>query len=201
MIASWSTPPRRTLPLALLLAGAALAGCATTSPSRSVAGPAATPAGSAPRSSATSGGGCPVAEQTGLLRSNTLIDLEVGTDGLADLVTLAFGDPAPGPAGGTGRLRAVEPPFVEGGSGEPVDVLGAHHVELHLDGMLIADETGNATYRGETSITPNMLALRQVEMTEAFEGVYNFVVGYDGNGCVGLADDAAARTLTISIGR
>ena len=73
-------------------------------------------------------------------------------------------------------------------------------MELHLDGMLIADEAGNAVYQGETSVKPDLLALRQVEMTEAFEGVYNFVIGYDGNGCVGLVDDEATRTLTITIG-
>jgi hypothetical protein len=37
-------------------------------------------------------------------------------------------------------------------------------------------------------------------MTEAFEGVYNFVIGYDGNGCVGLVDDEVTKTLTITIG-
>lgn len=71
---------------------------------------------------------------------------------------------------------------MQGGSGQPVEVAGTHFVEFHLDGMLIADEVGGALYQGETSLKPNMVALAQVEMTEAFEGVYNFVIGYDGNG-------------------
>lgn len=66
--------------------------------------------------------------------------------------------------------------------------------------MLIADEVGGTLYQGETSLKPDMVALKQVEMTEAFEGVYNLVIGYDGNGCVTLIDDARTKTLTITIG-
>lgn len=147
------------------------------------------------------GAGCPVVERTGDLRSNTLVDMTVSVDGLVDRITFQLGEVAPGPIGSTGRLRAVEPPFAQGGSGLPVEVAGSHFVELHLDGMLLADEAGNAVYRGETSVRPNLSAVRQIEMTEAFEGVYNFVIGFDGDGCVGLVDDPVARTLTITIGR
>ena len=66
--------------------------------------------------------------------------------------------------------------------------------------MLIADEVGGVMYVGETSVKLDMLALEQVEMTEAFEGVYNFVIGYDGDGCVTLIDDATTKTLTLTIG-
>ncbi len=146
-------------------------------------------------------GPCAVTEQTGIPGSNTLIDLTIETDGVADRLVFQLGPPAPEPTGSTFRLRAVEPPFVQGGSGEPIEVAGTHFVEFHLDGMLIADEVGNGVYRGATSVKPGFAALRQVEMTEAFEGVYNFVIGYDGDGCVALIDDAVARTLTITIGQ
>jgi len=119
---------------------------------------------------------------------------------LADRIVFGLGEPAPEPTGGTGRLKAVEPPFAQGGSGLPVEVEGTWFVEFHLDGMLIADESGNPVFRGETSLKPGLPALRQVEMTEAFEGIYNLVIGYDGNGCVGLVDDEATKTLTITIG-
>lgn len=127
--------------------------------------------------------------------------MAIGSDGLSDRVAFRLGDPALEPSGSTGRLRAVRPPFAQGGSGLPVEIEGTRFVELRLDGMLLADETGNPTFAGEASVKPGLLALRQVEMTEAFEGVYIFVIGYDGNGCVTLLDDAAARTLTLVIRR
>jgi hypothetical protein len=190
-----ASPARGTVAavaLAAVFGAAALAGCATT-PSPGPAHPTGSPVATA------GGGGCPVVERTGDLRSNTLIDMRLSSDGLVDRITFQLGDIAPGPTGSTGRLRAVEPPFAQGASGLPVEVAGTHFVELHLDGMLIADDSGNAVYRGETSVKPALLAVRQVEMTEAFEGVYNFVIGFDGDGCVGLVDDPAARTLTVSI--
>lgn len=175
-----------------LLVALAIAACTTTSPTQS---PTSTPA-----ASPTPGVACPVAEQTGALRSNTLTGMEIRTTVAADQIVFTLGAIAPGPTGSAGRLKAVEPPFSEGGSGLPVEVLGEHFVELHFDGMLLVDESGTVLYTGETSVMPDVPALRQVEMTEAFEGVYNFVIGYDGAGCVTLTDDAAARTLTISLG-
>ena len=192
----------RRLALAVVLVVTSLTGCAATpSPPASSVRPTVTPPGGAPAPTGTAGGGCPVVEQSGVLRSNTLVDISISSDGLSDRIILALGDPAPEPRGSTGRLKAVQPPFAQGGSGLPVEVEGTHFVEFRLDGMLLADENGNPTYVGETSVKPGMLALRQVELTEAFEGVYVFVIGYDGNGCVTLLDDATARTLTLTIGR
>ncbi|MBI2777851.1 MAG: hypothetical protein HYX57_11405 [Chloroflexi bacterium] len=173
-----------------------VAACGTTvSPVPSVTGSLP------PTGQATGGSGCPVAAQSGALRSNTLVDLETRSDGLNDFVTLTLGDPATNPAGtGTGELRAAEPPFVAGASGAEIEVLGAHHVDVKLTEMAITDDAGNPTYVGPTSLKPAMLALKQVEQTEAFEGVYAFVIGYDGNGCVSLASDPATKTVTITIG-
>ncbi len=171
-----------------------VAGCLTnTSPSSPPVGPTAAPTG-------TAGDGCAVAEQTGVLRSNTLVDMDVRSDGVSDFVVFTLGEEAANPIGnGNGRLKAAQPPFAQGGSGLPVEIEGGHFVEVHFDGMLIADEVGGALYQGETSLKPDMVALKQVEMTEAFEGVYNLVIGYDGDGCVGLSDDAATKTLTLTI--
>jgi hypothetical protein len=198
------TPPRRAAgtaavaALTALLGVAGLAGCSSTSPPAPSGGQTASMPASTPTPAA--GGGCRVTEQTGVLRSNTLTHMTATFDGLRDRITFQLGEIAPDPTGSSGRLRAVAPPFAQGASGLPIEVDGTHFVELHLDGMLIADETGNAVYRGETSVKPGLLAVRQIEMTEAFEGVYNFVIGYVGDGCVGLEDDPAARTLTLTIG-
>ncbi|MES2208707.1 MAG: hypothetical protein V4515_00750 [Chloroflexota bacterium] len=126
--------------------------------------------------------------------------MALGSDGGSDRITFTFGPTAPGPTGGTGRLTAVTPPFTQAGSGLPVAVPGSRFVELHLDGMLIVDEAGSEVYQGETSVRPDMIAIRGIEETDAFEGVYNFIIGYDGNGCVGLSGDAVAGTLAITIG-
>ena len=178
-----------------------VAACAPVAPSTAPGTTlASSPGPTSTVGSSPTDGGCVVAPQSGLLRSNTLIDLVVNSDGASDRVTFVFGSVAPGPTGGSGRLTAATPPFSQGGSGLPVDVLGAHHVELHLDGMLIVDEAGNDVFKGPTSLRPGMIALKDVEETDGFEGVYNFVIGYDGNGCVGLTGNAAAGSLTVTIG-
>ena len=159
-----------------------------------------TSADASPTTAGTTDTGCVVAPQSGLLRSNTLLGMTADSDGASDRVTFTFGSIAPGPTGGMGRLTATTPPFSQGGSGLPVDVLGAHHVELHLDGMLIVDEAGNDVFKGPASLKPSMIALKDVEETDGFEGVYNFVIGYDGNGCVGLTGDPAEGSLTVTIG-
>ncbi len=163
-----------------------------------------TPAGSSrPTASAGdtgSGGACQVVAQGGLLRSNTLTGTALDSDGVSDRITFTFGPTAPGPTGSSGRLTVVTPPFTQAGSGLPVTVLGSRFVELHLDGMLMVDDAGNQVYQGETSLRPDMIAIKSIEETDGFEGVYNFVIGYDGSGCVGLSDDAAAGSLTITIG-
>lgn len=110
-----------------------------------------------------------------------------------------LGDVAPEPTGSSGRLRTVEPPFTRGASGKPVSVAGTHFVELHLDGMLLVDAAGVPIYSGLTTAKPDMVALRQIEQTDASEGVHDFVIGYVGDGCVTLTDDAATKTITVSI--
>jgi len=188
----------------IVLAAAVLLTACTTTPTPSTSAPSApaatVPGATVPGASSTPGEGCAVPEQTGILRSNTLLTLSISSDGLSDAVAFRLGEIAPGPTGSSGRLQAVRPPFVQGGSGLPVGILGEHFVEIHFEGMLLADETGKPTYLGQSSARPDMLAVEQVEMTEAFEGVYNFVIGYRGPGCVALAEDAAAKTLTVTIG-
>jgi len=141
-----------------------------------------------------------VVEQSGPLFSNTLVDVGVDSDGLTDRVTFTLGEPASMIRNPVGSLRAAEPPFIEDGSGEEVEVLGQHHLELRLDPMSMFDDAGQPTFIGEGTIKPNMLTLKQVELTGAFEGVYLFVIGYDGAGCVGLVSDPTERTIRISIG-
>jgi hypothetical protein len=196
MRAAGSRPPR----LAFVVTRAALTLVLTLA--ACVPAPSPAPSGGpTPAPSPTAGGQpCPFAEQSGPLFTNTLVDVEVDSDGLTDRVTFTLGEPAFMIQNPTGTLRAVEPPFIEDGSGEEVDVLGEHHLELRMDPMSMFDEAGEPTFIGEGTITPAMLSLRQVELTGAFEGIFLFVIGYDGAGCVALTSDEATRTITIAIG-
>jgi hypothetical protein len=172
----------------------AVGACATTTSPAPSDGPSVAP------STTPGGAGCPVVEQSGPLFSNTLVDVGVDSDGLTDRVTFTLGEPASMIRNPVGSLRAAEPPFIEDGSGEEVEVLGQHHLELRLDPMSMFDDAGQPTFIGEGTIKPNMLTLKQVELTGAFEGIFLFVIGYDGAGCVALTSDEAMRTITIAIG-
>lgn len=188
-------PRRAAVVLALGIAIAVLAACGRTAPSAPTSAPASAspPAGTTPA-------GCRIARQEGRLRSDLLTQLDVATIGLADVITFRFGPPSRPDVAGTGRLEAAEPPFVQDGSGEPVEVDGQHHLVVVLDGMLIHDDVGRPYFQGERTVRPGLPAVRQVERTGMFEGIIGFVVGYDGPGCVQLLEDAAAGTLTITIG-
>ena len=140
-----------------------------------------------PSGSASTTGG-PVAEQTGL-----------AVDALSFTFLRRPRDGSSFQPSGTGRLRTVQTPFTHAGSGQPVSVASTQFVELHLAGMLLTDAAGVPIYVGLASAQPDMVALRQVEQTDASEGVYDFLIGYVGPGCVTLTDDAATRTLTVSI--
>jgi hypothetical protein len=184
----------RSLTLVVVFVTLAVAACAPV-PSRL---PSVPPS---PTPGATPGGpGCPVSEQSGPLFTNTLVDVAVDSDGFTDRVTFTLGEPASMILNPTGTLRPVEPPFFEDGSGEEVEVLGDHHLELRMDPMSMFDDAGAPTFIGEGTIKPNLLTLKQVELTGAFEAVYLFVIGYEGAGCVALTSDEASRTLTIAIG-
>jgi hypothetical protein len=188
---------------AVLVIAAGCTSAASPSPLQT-ASPSATPglptATAAPTETAVPSGACQFTEQPVVPPSNTLVGLAIASDGTADRLTFTFGEQAANPTETSGRLRPAMPPFAHAGSGLPVEVLGARFVELHLDGMLIADEAGNGIYRGPASLKPALAALKDVEQTDGFEGVYNFVIGYDGNGCVGLQVNVTARTLLVTIG-
>ena len=186
---------------ALLVGALALAGCAWTASPSPVTTPEATEPSTATPAPTTGSGGCPLAEQSGPLFTNTLVDVGVDSDGLTDRVTFTLGDPVDMIINPRGTIRPVEPPFIEDGSGEAVEVLGEHHLELRMDPMQMFDAAGNPTFVGEGTITPNFLSLKQVELTGGFEGIYLFVIGWDGGGCVTLSSDEPSRTITIAIGR
>lgn len=209
-------PNRRLAKPLVVLTGLALlfAACGTTAPS-SPSSPSATsapstaqPSGPAPSSAApaptaappsASAAACQIAPQTGRLPSDRLVDITIASSAGADVVTFVFGnDSLPGPAGAPdGTLETAEPPFIQGGSGEPQEVLGEHVALLRFAGMSIANDVGQPVYDGELEFRPALPALRHVVNMEMFEGVVSWYIGFDGPGCMTLIGDG--RNVSVAI--
>ena len=210
------TPRLATLALQVSLV-VSVAACAS-----SVPGPTASPSpssasvetpGASPTASATTGAAetttpsarpsalsCAAPTDTGLLPSDRLVDLAVSSTTTHDLVTFIFAvAAAPSPAGpARGTLSAARPPFSQAGSGQPIDLLGQHAVQVRFTGMTLASDTGEATYTGPTEVKPNLPAVREVIQYDASEGVVGWYIGWDGPGCVTLSRNG--NEVTVSVG-
>lgn len=173
---------------------------ATVSPSRAAESALTAPtAAPTPTPSPTAVAGCPIASQTGRLPSDRLVDVVITSTATADTVTFVFGDDSlPGPAGAPeGTLGSAEPPFVEGASGEPIELEGEHVALIRFAGMSIANDVGQPVYDGQLSFQPDTSTLRHVVNSEMFEGVVSWYIGYDGVGCLTLASDG--RNVSVII--
>ena len=193
----------------------ALAGCGISTISSPVATapptPTSTAASSGPPSASSSATAfpsasttpgsqtCLVPPQDGALTSNQLISVDVAGGPTSDRVTFTFGPPAPEPTTPRGHLREVTPPIREGASGNEIKVDGQRFVEVKFDGLYLFDAAGNPAFKGSQDLHPNQAAIRQVVATEEFEGVFTWVVGFNGPGCVTLGGDSAARTVTLDV--
>lgn len=187
---------RRPLSIAVgvtLAALAALTGCAvvpSTPPPSSPpdASPAAPTASSGPSP-------CPIEPTSGRLASDRLLDVVVDPGGT--WVRFRFG-PSSGPAG-QGRLEAAEPPFDQTASGQAIEVDGERVVRLHFEGLVLFDDLGNPTYGGSDRMAPVGGPIRDVVVEEAFEGVMNWLVGFDGPACVRLRQGLDPLTLELVV--
>ena len=194
-----SAPALVALLVAALVA-VLVGGCLGVSPASVAPTSGGGPSPSASSSSSpTAPTACPVTEATGVLPSSRLVDYRSASAGGLDRLTFTFGESGTEPLEGRGRLREARPPFSEGGSGLPVEVDGERFLEIRFDGVLVADEEGNAIYEGPLEDRPNLPAVRHVVVTEQFEGVVTFIVGFSGPGCVALSGDPAARTVIVEI--
>ncbi len=204
---------RLTSMLSILAIAAAVAGCAAPAPTPSASpsllpssataaslAPGVTPLAPPSPIESPSSTGCPAAPDVhGPWPFARLVSVDAHTDASigADVVTFGF-DAGIGPGGiPTAEVRPVEPPFIEGGSGEPVEIAGNAHVQLRLEGMVITDDAGAPVYAGPTALTPGLPVVEAVVQLEAFEGVIDWVIGLQNSTCTSLVTDVAGRRIEL----
>jgi hypothetical protein len=188
------------------LVGLVVTGCAPTastapppSPSPASIVPSSVPEPSESATASSPTGGCPVPPTTGALPSNALVGMAAETAGTLDRMTFSFADPVDMPTEPLGRLAATAPPFTHATTGDPVDVVGEHFLEIVFTGLAIADEEGNPTFQGQRDARYGLPAIKHAVIFDESEGQLGLILGYAGDGCVTRAEDPAARTVTIEI--
>jgi len=116
-----------------------------------------------------------------------------------DLVTFRFSNPSI-PSDGEppeGTLETAEPPLTEAGSGQPIDLTGAHAVQLRFRNISIQNDVGQPVYDGPTEYKPDLPALRHMVLFDMSEGVVGWYLGFDGTGCVSML--AVGDNVTVRI--
>ena len=188
-------------------AGASSATDGVPTPAPSVSPPVTASLSPAPSlvptaSPAPSVAACTDLPQTGTLPSDRFVDVTATSGPDADRLTFVFGNASlPGPPSPPqGSLQVATPPYTRAGSGAPIEVTGAHVVQVRFSGMSLADDLGQPTYDGPTEVEPGFTALRHAVLSDASEGVVGWYVGYDGSGCVSLVRSGTSLTLVIERG-
>jgi hypothetical protein len=102
---------------------------------------------------------------------------------------------APGHAS-TIRIRETTGPSTNAASGAPVQIGGSMFMEVHLEGLLLADAQGAPTLQTPLELRPNLIRVRHVVATDASEGVMTWVIGSDVT-CVGLRTEPANGLVAL----
>jgi hypothetical protein len=179
-----------------------------TSPSPTAVPTAAGSASSAPTGSpspaptkSSGPGACVRGIAAGIAPSDRLTGVAVATGVGVDKIVFTFGPSTGIPSGTdpTGELKPTAPPFMHGGSGEPVQVDGHRFVAVTFRGQAIADEQGNPSYTGPSEIHPNALAVRELLLVDDFEGVVTWLVGVDGPGCVAVSRLTGPDRIVVAV--
>ncbi len=102
----------------------------------------------------------------------TLTDVRYACHEDFDRIAFDFEDNLPGYA-----IEYVEPPIVQDGSGEPVDIEGAAFLKVVFNTAQAHDDAGNSTYTGPREITPGLDSVSEMEMAGDFEGYVTWGIG------------------------
>jgi hypothetical protein len=112
-----------------------------------------------------------------------LADVRTGVHEGFDRIVLEFeGDEPP-----SYRVRYIDPPVREDGSGNEVEVEGSAFIEMHLAPAAGVDLSGDGeefeqTYTGPTRLSPGGEVVRELVRTGDFEANLTWVAGVDGRG-------------------
>ncbi|HYM84508.1 MAG TPA: hypothetical protein VEY67_10190, partial [Candidatus Dormibacteraeota bacterium] len=101
--------------------------------------------------------------------------------------------PPPG-APATADVMTTLGPFVADPSGLPLPVAGVRFVVASFHGMTLSDTTPASA---GSSPSVKLPGVRAVVRQSAYEGVTNWIVGYDVTGCLTAEVSAAAITIVV----
>jgi hypothetical protein len=122
-----------------------------------------------------------------------ITDVRVGTHAEYDRVVFEFTDGIP-----EASLERAEPPFVQDGSGLPVDVEGTSFLRLTMRGGTKQTEDGTSSYDGSTDFAAGFPALVHLIEGGDFEAQSTWYMGLDSEACVRiftLTGDGAPRLV------
>jgi hypothetical protein len=143
---------------------------------------------------------CAATPQTGILPSDRFTDLKFAVTADADVLTFVFGEPslAGAPAPPIGSLEVARPPYRSAGSGEAIDVIGEHVLQMTFTGMSLSNDAGQESYLGRPELKDLFPVLRHAVIYDMSEGVVGWYVGYNGPGCVTLSQSNGEVRLALA---
>jgi hypothetical protein len=209
--------PRRMLGALVLVAGIALAGCTTGSPSQSSAGSSGSPIASEtnepsvaasaasvePSPSATSEEPTESLPAFACVPSVTIAsttdraqitDVRVGTHDGYDRVVFEFDSGLPDAV-----IEGALPPFYADASGLEIEVTGSAFLKVTMHGASKVSPDGVVTYDGATDFEPGFDRLLQLLEGGDFEAVSTWYLGLDGGSCFRVLTLADPSRLVIDI--
>lgn len=208
-------PSRRMLGALVLIAGIALVGCTTGSPSQSSAGSSGSPIASAgietsvPASSADPSASATSEEPTESLPAFACVpsvtiasttdraqvtDVRVGTHDGYDRVVFEFDSGLPDAV-----IEGALPPFYADASGLVIEVTGSAFLKVAMHGASKVSPDGVVTYDGSTNFEPEFDRLLQLLEGGDFEAVSTWYLGLDGGSCFRILTLSDPSRLVIDI--
>jgi hypothetical protein len=206
---------RRMLGALVIVAGIALVGCTTGSPSLSSAGSSGSPIASesiepsVPASSVEPSASATGEEPTESLPAFACVpsvtiasttghaqvtDVRVGTHDGYDRVVFEFDSGLP-----EAFVEGALPPFYADGSGFEIEVTGSAFLKVTMHGATKLSPEGGVTYGGATNFEPAFHRLLQLLEGGDFEAVSTWYLGLDGGSCFRVLALSDPSRLVIDI--
>ena len=136
----------------------------------------------------------PVIERATVPRTVNILDVRIGSHDGYDRVVFEFTDGTPEIA-----LERATPPFVQDGSGFPVDVEGDSFLRLIMRGGTKQMDDGSSSYDGSRDFDPGFPALVDLVEGGDFEAQSTWYLGLSAESCVrvSLLEDEPRLVIDI----